>query len=220
MDDKVYLILIIVVISFSCIFSVMLAITYKKNLKKNIYLNIDENEMVYAENLLSNFLTSKNLNESYTVEMVAQILKIKCLGESESLYFSQASSSEPDIEGFRYFYFKKGLSAVQKRFVLAYECAHVIFEHSMRGTESAKHVKIFKEQIENYAAAALLMRYDKFYGCLQAKNYYKSKRVVRKKIIKDMCLIFGVSDELCIRRIYEVTCLKKHKEELILWKYE
>lgn len=210
MNELTYSIITIAVSLLSFIFSLALSFSYKKNLNKKVSPDIDINEMIKSENIIKDFLEWYSLGEAYTIEMIAGILKIKCMGDSESLYNNQATLSAPDKDGFRYVYFQKDLTAIQRRFVLAHECAHVLHEHPMPAARRSHHNDNFEEQLADYTAAALLMPYKKFARCLEEEKYFYCNKFQRKQIINLICTQFGVSDEMCIRRINEVTLLKPY----------
>lgn len=208
MNELTYSIIAGIVALVSSIFSLILSFSYKKHLNKKVSPDIGVKEMIKSEKIIKNFLIQYNLGEAYTIEMVAEILKIKLMGDSENLYNNQASLSEPDKDGFRYVYFQKDLTIIQKRFALAHECAHVLHEHPMPATRIGQHNDIFEEQLADYTAAALLMPYKKIIRYLYHEEYFYSKKFKRKQIIEKICSQFGVSDEMCIRRINEVVLLK------------
>lgn len=207
MNELIYSIIGGIAAGLSLIFSLVLSFSYRKSLHRKVSPDITIEEMIMSEKVIKNFLDSHSLGEAYTIEMIADILKIKCMGDSENLYNNKAYLSAPDRDGFRYVYFRKDQTAIERRFDLAHECAHVLHEHPTPAAKGPQHSHNLEEQLADYTAAALLMPYARITRYLDNEEYFYSKKSKRKQIIEKICLQFGVLEETCIRRINEVALL-------------
>lgn len=215
MTEYIYIDILSVVLAITTLFSFTLALLFSKEYRKKLEPDISVEEMLSLENRIRDFLLSNNLAESYTIDLIAQTQKIKITGEVDGLP-SQAQISSPDKDGYRFVTFRTGLSDIEKLFDLAHECAHILNNHKTPAARPDGENKSYEDQIADYTAAALILPINKFYKTLISENYFDARRSERKKIIQKLCVIFGVNDILCVRRIKEVLLICNTEEGRLL----
>lgn len=101
------------------------------------------------------------------------------------------------------------LSYRVKTFGIAHEVAHIVRGDKAsvaRATHSFKR-RNFDEQICDYIAAALLLPYSDMCVRLKKANYSSITRKERIRFINDLAEEKNISEEVVIRRIYEVKVL-------------
>lgn len=206
MTEYIFTICIAVASVLSLIISIYVNIILRKEYKRKVTPDIDVDFMINAEKMIQEFLSSSKIDDSSTISKIATILKVKENGEVVSLNV-QAEISAPDVDGFRYVSYRRGLSSEEKTFALAHECAHILLGHATPATRPDGHNKPTEDQMADYTAAALLMPVKRVIGELESKKYFVSNYRTRRKILNELCNTFGFSEILVLRRIKEIQIL-------------
>ena len=105
--------------------------------------------------------------------------------------------------------FKEGLSGETKRFVFAHACAHLINGDTAPLTRPLEKNKPKVEQLADYTAVALLMPLNQVYQYLELNNYQSASKGKKKKLVRELCEVYEVSEIIAIRRIKEVYAIQQ-----------
>ncbi|MBR3601475.1 MAG: ImmA/IrrE family metallo-endopeptidase [Lachnospiraceae bacterium] len=173
-----------------------------------IKLDISLEQMQVAEQKIKIFLEENQMQIGESILEIAKILKVKEGGSEEGIA-GQARLSEPNVNGEMVVTYKNGLTAEERMFILAHECAHLINNDPVPNARPDGGNKPLVEQVADYTAAALLMPLDSVYNYLKNNNYTKESSKKRVAIVRSLCKIYGVSELIALRRIKEVYELKK-----------
>ena len=65
------------------------------------------------------------------------------------------------------------------------------------------------EQLADYTAAALLMPLNQIYQYLELNNYQSASKGKKKKLVRELCEVYEVSEIIAVRRIKEVYAIQQ-----------
>lgn len=186
------------------------AVSYRKAKSEyagKVKIDISVDEMIDAEKNLQEFYIKNNLPSNASVQEIAQALNIMAGGEDDDIT-DLARIGEPDENGVMSVTFKKGITAEERRFLFTHELAHLINGDPIPATHPEGNNKPQIEQIADYTAAAILMPLEQVYEYLIKENYKQQSTRKRVAIVNKLCIRYGVSDVIVLRRIQEVQKLK------------
>ena len=209
MNFQTYLILSGTIIMMTIIVSVIVSYRkYSAYYRKSIEPDITLEQMQNSEENIARFLQENNLSQGASILNIAEVLQVSQGGEDNRLDVL-AQLSEQDENGNRTVTFKTGLSAEEKIFNFAHECAHLVNRDTVPATRPEGHNKPPVEQIADYTAAALLMPLGEVYDFLEGNGYKKMSSRKRVGMLHNLCERYGVSEVIALRRIDEVYKLKQ-----------
>jgi Zn-dependent peptidase ImmA (M78 family) len=208
MSIQFYLTLVIVVVvavSFTAI--VICRNVLVEDIYEKIKLDITLDEMREAENRIKSFLKKNDMEVGTPISEIAVVLKVR-QGEIIKGIRYQAQLSNADEDGMMTVDFKEGLTAEERRFAFAHECAHLLNEDPVPIARPDGRNKPSVEQKADYTAAALLMPIDPVYKYLEENGYKEGNSNKRNKLLNTLCREYGVTKIIALRRINEVYALK------------
>lgn len=65
------------------------------------------------------------------------------------------------------------------------------------------------EQLADYTAVALLMPLNQVYQYLELNNYQSASKGKKKKLVRELCEVYEVSEIIAIRKIKEVYAIQQ-----------
>lgn len=208
MSANTYVIVVsIIIISVTVLFSIITFRVIKKELKKSIKADISINQMENLEQKINELLCENNLMSKYSIEEVAKVLNVEC-DKNEANFQKQAFVREDKDTGKKIIIFKRGLSEEEKRFAFVHELGHIINGDTMPATRPLGKNKDYREQLADYTAAALLMPKNEVYKYLQDNNYSTGSSKNRVRIVKKLRKQYNVSEMMVLRRIQEIQILE------------
>ena len=212
MSIQVYLLSFVLLCIIVLIIS---AITTFKITKKEFYdkikLDIELEKMEELEEKISCFIIDNNIKVETSVERIAKIaqtLNVK-QGGIECGIQCQAYLKKDDNTGENLVMFKEEYPEKVKNFLFAHEIGHILNGDSIPVTRPDGHNKSQEEQLADYTAAALLMPIESVFDFLTKNNYNESSSKKRRKLVRQLCKDYKVTEIIVLRRIKEIYTLKQ-----------
>lgn len=180
---------------------------FKSQYEEELSMDISLEQMCALEEKVGKFLREQKIVPGAPIHEIAAALHI-VEGGVESDLKGRALLSPPDADGNMVVLFRRGLSQEEKYFDFAHECGHRINGDPIPATRPEGCGKSEVEQLADYAGAALLMPLEKVYVDLEEAQYRDSGQRKRIKIIQKLCVEYGVTRMIALRRIKEVYAIK------------
>ena len=199
------------------VITIVTGLEIRKTSKEINEMDIELKDMCNMENTIVSFYKKNNLKPETSLEEIAKELKVTLGNDSQNIQ-SQAVLCEPDENGIRKVIFKEGLSGETKRFVFAHACAYLINGDTAPLTRPLGKNKPKAEQLADYTAAALLMPLNRVYQYLDLNNYQSASKGKKKKLVRELCEVYEVSEIIAVRRIKEVYAIQKKSFKKIIEK--
>lgn len=184
----------------------------KREYDNRLTLDITITQMIELEGRLCSFLREKQLQPGAELRTIAQALGIVEDGESCQMP-NRATLGKPKDDGTLPVSFRADLSAMERRFDFAHECAHRINHDPVPATRPDGYNKPESEQLADYMAAAILMPLDAVYQFLISQQYLTVSTRKKTRIIRMLCNQYHVSEIIALRRVREVFAVKKAQEQ-------
>lgn len=204
--------LYLIVILCACVAAIAcLPASYKKMKEEyadRLKLDISLDQMLEMEGRLTSFLRENNLEVGVELSTIAKVLGIVEDGE-ECYRPNRATLGDRKDDGTMPVSFRSDLSALERRFDYAHECAHGINKDPVPATRPEGYNKPETEQLADYMAAAILMPLEEVYTFLTEQGYRQASSSQKAKMIRILCKRYRVTELIALRRVREVFLIKE-----------
>lgn len=213
MNAQLYFLILLVIVTFVAVGAIISSRrSYRDLCRKAMRIDLEITDMNRIEqSIKSNSAIPKREKSESTQDYIWSIARnLKMQNGGTANISEQALSDKIDNDVYQVT-FQKGLGKEEYVFALAHECGHILNGDSFPNTRPDANNKSMKEQLADYAGAALLLPKDDIENFLEINKYEVANDRKKISLVKDLCKIYEVSAIAVLRRIKEIQLMKANE---------